>query len=197
MAIWHVILRQFKKAPTPVIGVHYMAVYIAISESKVDKYHLDDEWERFPQYVNDYGHRLSLAIEERDTIKKDLGKLKAKKGLYIRKHWEEEGLVKIPTDPMAKDWVAQDSEVDKKEEELIKAEHKVNDLKADVGSLKDKKKSLEYLTELFFTGYFSLPKVSDKLHEKAIRKNREDASNKIKESMKRRRVAKEEDDPDE
>ena len=95
------------------------------------------------------------AIKERDMAKEALNVVKADLDMKIRKSWEILGFDKKPTDMAITTWICAQEEYKDANFHLIEATYSVNVLEGAKWAFQHRKDSLDNLTKLFLSNYYS------------------------------------------
>ncbi len=121
----------------------------------IDLDHLDFEWARQSQLVSDYGDIATYLDEVKRKLERTIAIKKGKLDPDIRKELDKkdqkitEGLVKS----MVEERAAKITE----NEALDKILSQISTVKTALNALDHKKKSLEWLSQLYVSGYFATP----------------------------------------
>ena len=147
---------------------------------KIDKYHLDEEWEDQPLLYMKWAERYAEAIHERDQLKEKMDLIRAQIDIEIRINPNTFGFDrdKKPTESAISNRILEEEEYQTATEEFLSAKKSVNILQGVKEAMEHKKKALEAETSLFIGGFYSEPKIPQKA--------REDSSKAITESIRRR-----------
>jgi hypothetical protein len=126
---------------------------------EIDKYRLDLEWIRQPKMTRYYNEKLAKA-KKRMTLAKAAVKVReAEVGKKVRVKPKKYGISKLTEAAIASTVTALVFSKDCDEYmELVDAEFEVNMLIAAQETLRDRRKALEDLVALYFSGYFADPK---------------------------------------
>lgn len=124
----------------------------------IDKNKLDDEWEQQPLKVEKWGCRLVEAQEARDILKDKLELLYASIGGLIRARPEDYGLKDKPTEGAIAGTIIKNKEYRALKEEVRIAEREVASITIVMRVLEHRKRALEKLQDLFFSGYWATPR---------------------------------------
>lgn len=174
----------------------------------VDIQNLEYEWVRQSSLYMKWSHFLGLAIDEKDRLeaqierqKRNLDKKRAKLGIYASVNFEviEDFCGKKPTVGQVSAWVDYQTEIQEMQDEIDKIKEQLNSAKSDISVLQSaqialvhKKKSLEMLTEMILSGYYSDPNIPksarDKVKERKTQENVVSHSETITRSVERRKT---------
>ena len=138
----------------------------------IDPNSLDVEWQKQASLVHKYGILLSDAISERDKAKENLEIVRAEIDLDIRKNFKEYGLEKT-TEGAISATILNEKDFIEAQETVHDANHNVNVLQSAKNALEHKKKALEYMTQLYLSGYWAEPKITSEAQEKYSEKDSE------------------------
>lgn len=127
-------------------------------EIYIDKNSLDVEWETHPAKVEKWGDRLADAQDLREELRDKLELKYAKLSSKIRSNPEDYGLKDKPTEGAINNIVIKDKEYLTMRKEVRDAESEVNHLSVVMKALDHRKRALEKLTDLFFSGYWAEPR---------------------------------------
>lgn len=140
----------------------------------IDKDRLDDEWQDQPLKVELWGGRLVDAQEARDIAKDKLELTYAKIGGMIRSNPADYGLKDKPTESAIQGKIIGSKEYKERRKEVLLAEKEVSSLTIVMRALEHRKRALEKLQDLFFSGYWSEPRERkgspSEGHQESIRK---------------------------
>lgn len=124
----------------------------------IDKNRLDDEWQEQPLKVELWGGRLVDAQEARDIAKDKLELTYAKIGGMIRSDPTKYGLNDKPTEGAIQGMIIRNKEYKEQRKEVRLAEKEVSSLTIVMRALEHRKRALEKIQDLFFSGYWSEPR---------------------------------------
>jgi hypothetical protein len=161
-------------------------------DMSIDKGRLDEEWEQQPLKVELWGGRLVDAQEARDIIKDKLELAYAKIGGKIRANPAEYGLKDKPTESAIQGMIIRDKEYKILRKEMLAAEKEVASLSVVMKVLEHRKRALERLQDLFFSGYWSEPRerrgAPSEGHQESARKAKQrEAISDFDNTLKRRK----------
>lgn len=179
---------------------------------EISKYELAELWETHQMRFMDWGEKYSDAVRERDELKTEieidkakakdeLEAVKAHLDLQIRTNYEYYGLKKSPTEKLVESLIAKSPEFTQAKanlyvileqcgKDLAKAEYNVNVLKVAKEAFEHRKTSLDNLTRLMVSGYYSARMPQDlapEIKEERERKLDQKARDSANESIRRRR----------
>lgn len=140
------------------------------SYSKIDKYALDEEWERITDDVETVTAKLAKMKQRAADAKAEFERVTAVQTLKARSEPDKFGLDKV-TDASVEAAVVASEPYQEAQKALNKARFRVDQLQGDVDTLSTKKKALEDLVQLHFQSYFS-GKPRDKRRPDEVRKTR-------------------------
>jgi len=157
----------------------------------IDKNILDEEWEMQPVKVLKWGLRLTDAQEARDRVKDRAELVYARIGALIRADPEDYGLKDKPAESAIQSVIIRNKEYRNMRKEVIAAEKEVKALEIVMRSLEHRKRALEKITDLFFSGYWSEPRAKRGSQVESHRESRgkhqhEDALREFDNKLKRR-----------
>lgn len=118
-----------------------------------DKHDLDTEWERHVNLVQIVGERLVKALSARDKLKLDIDNASIDIELKVRKRLED-GKEKL-TEGAIKNKVESDPKLRALNDELHAAKEEAARWQALDNTYKQRSYSLKYLSDLYFTNYFT------------------------------------------
>jgi len=124
----------------------------------IDKNNLDEEWEQQPLKVEKWGMRLVDAQTIRDDFKDKLDLSYARIGGMIRANPADYGLKDKPTEGAISGMIIRNKEYKLLRKEVLDAEKEVASLTVVMKTLEHRKRALERLQDLFFSGYWSEPR---------------------------------------
>lgn len=124
------------------------------SDIRLDKMHLDLEWEKQAEKFSDWGTLAAEAEEIRDLLKDKLELIEAEIGREVRMDPINFGLAKI-TDSAIVEIIHTHERYRAVKEEYLKAVKEARVLHVAEKAFEHKKKALDRLTDLFITGYYS------------------------------------------
>lgn len=130
------------------------------NDLEIDKFALDEEWEKQPMLYLKYAEDLAISEINRDNLKDLIEVEKASVERKIREKPEEYGITGKPTEGAIKAAILGNKEIEKITIEYFEASKEAKLLGAVVKSLDHRKKALEKLVDLFLAGYFSKPNSS-------------------------------------
>jgi len=160
-------------------------------ELRIDKYALDEEWQRQSLLYNKWAEAYAEAVEERDIAELELDVVEAELFESVKKDWRRYGLDRSPTDTRAKQIVKLQPQYREAYERYVKAKKNVNMIEAARRALEHKKKALEFITLLWLANYYAEPYVPKEARERMEDLNRKLIQEKLT-SLVRKRL-KEED----
>ena len=147
----------------------------------LDKYNLDEEWENQSTNMYTIGDLATDAMAKYIFEKSKLNKRKAEIELEYRTgKREREGLTKL-TEGSISAAVDSDEELFEMQQEVNRLKYQADKYNSGVEALKDKKRALEYETQLFFAKYFSEP--TNKLNSKTNNREETDFLKSISEEI--------------
>ena len=153
---------------------------------KIDKFNLDVEWELQPSKYIEWAEKCAKAILERDQCKQRMDVLKARLDKQLRKSLEKE-LGKKPTEGAISAAIDLEPEMQEMQEHFNQLTYNVNVLTAAKTAFDQRKKALEYLTQLYLSSYYSKPAISGESKFKMGEKKREETNTRLSGAMNRRR----------
>lgn len=164
------------------------------NDLKIDKYALDEEWEKQAALFMSYCEAYAEAVYDRDRIKEQLEIERAKVGQEIQDDPESFGLAKVTIDALNKT-INKDQRIIDKQQELHEANKNVNLLSGGKEAMNHKKKAIEMLVELLIQGYFAEPKVKKEAKEQSSKKKSEEIRESLEDNkrLKNRRRNRNED----
>ena len=140
-------------------------------DRKVNKYKLDEAWEQQAELSYKWGKKYAEICKDRDCLKLDidtimkseLDKIAAELDMEIRGDAESNNFKM--SEPQIKAAILQEDryqtklkEIQSKQRELIDLEEEVRVYDAAKWAMQDRKKALEYESELWIAGYYGDPK---------------------------------------
>ena len=135
-------------------------------EIKVDKHHLDEEWEIQPSLVYKYSKQLVSA-------EKALNDLELDKDVLFAELDEKAREQEVSTEAKIKQWIIRQKEYQEVVKKRNNAKYEVGVLQGVVKAFEHKKKALERMVDLYLSNYWAEPKnqlknelVSDGVFEK-------------------------------
>ena len=158
---------------------------------KIDKFNLDVEWELQPAKYIEWAEKCAKAISERDQCKQRMDVLKAKLDKQLRKSLEKE-LGKKPTEGAISAAIDLEPEMQEIQEHFNLLTYNVNVLSAARTAFDQRKKALEYLTQLYLSSYYSKPARNGESKFKMGEKRKEESNARLGSEMRRRRMPKDE-----
>ena len=165
---------------------------------RIDKFNLDVEWEMQPAKYIEWATKLSVAILERDQCKQRIDVLRAQLDRKLRVELEKQ-LGKKPTEGAISAAIDLEQTYQDIQDEYHQINYQVNILTAARNAFEQRKKALEYLTQLYLSSYFSKPVISEESKYKVGERKKNDTSQRLTDRMRRRKHQKDEmnydDDP--
>jgi len=128
---------------------------------KVDRNNLHIEWERQPQLFMEWSEKWVKATLKRDRLKEKIDLVKAKLDGQIRENPDLFGFTKKPTEAAISAAIVKSDEYREALDDYFRVNEEVNMLSSVRTSLEHRKKALEALTQLFISGYYSQPTLSE------------------------------------
>ncbi len=122
----------------------------------IDKFRLDQEWERQPEFYHEYALQLADARRDWDEAKNTLEVVKAELHQKISAHPDQYEVIKPTVDAVNNAIVLQQEHKDATAD-VISAKHRVNVLEAAVAALDQRKRALEKLVDLHLSDYYAKP----------------------------------------
>lgn len=141
---------------------------------EIDKYALDEEWEKQSLLYMKWAERHAEAIKERDILWQKKKVLRAELDQEIRQSFMYEGM-KF-TETLIDSKIRMRKEYQEVQERLIEANKNVNVLDSAKWAMDSKKKALENMTSLWLGGYYSEPRIPAEAREQSYKKK----SNEVK-----------------
>jgi len=123
----------------------------------IDRYRLDEEWERQPRFYHEFAEKLVDARRSLDETKNQLEVVKADTYQHIARDPEKFGLQKT-TEKAIEHAMTMDKRCREAANIVIEAKHVVGIFEAAVSALEQRKKALEKLVELHVSDYYSKPR---------------------------------------
>ena len=157
----------------------------------IDKNNLDEEWEQQPLKVEKWGMRLVEAQSHRDDLKDKIELIYAKIGGVIRANPTKYGLKEKPTESAINGMIIRSKDYKDMRKEVLEAEKEAASLTVVMKTLEHRKRALERLQDLFFSGYWSEPKErkgtpSEGYRESLMKARQRDAIQDYDSKLKRR-----------
>lgn len=153
-------------------------------DKKIDKHHLDDEWETQDIKCREYGKLWADAEEDCDRLKDDLDRIKAK----INNEIILANNNKKPSDVQIDREIVLDKRYQEANDKYIEAKALARNLKVVYSSIADqRKKGLDRLTDLYLQGYWADYKVCE-TREKVRERYQEKEIEVLEESMSKREL---------
>lgn len=156
---------------------------------KIDRNVLHIEWERQSQLYLEWAEKWAQAVFRRDRLKNKLDLVRARLYAEIKKNPQEYGIDPNTrlTDSYVESIILQNSQYSKVYNLYIEAIRKVNSYAALKEALQHRKKALEALTQLYLTGYFSQPSLSqneiDRAKQARVQRVQQEIREQLKESL--------------
>jgi len=122
----------------------------------IDKFKLDEEWERQPDLVDDAGNYVTAARKERDIAKSRLELVKADLYQKITKDPAEYGLSKT-TEKAIDSTIILQADYMVATKAVIETNYLLGLLESYLNSLGDKRKSMEALMKFYEFSYYAKP----------------------------------------
>jgi len=157
------------------------------SDLEIDKYNLDEEWEKQPMLYMKWAEKHAEAVRKRDLTWQKKKVLKAELDGEVRKSFIEKG--EKFTENIVDAEIRKKSEFKEVQKDLIEANEEVNVLESAKWAMEHKKKALESMTSLWIGGYYSEPKIPAQAKEDSYKKHSEKISkiHREKSGLKKRR----------
>lgn len=164
---------------------------------KIDKFRLDDHWEEQSDLTIKYcdlsvdANKIKEQDEQKvEVLEEDLKTLLAELVLEVKSNFAKYGFDKSPSDSTASSWaITQQSYKDKQKElrkikeQLIESRDRSFRLRNAAKEFENRRHNLEYLTKLFFYGYYSENGRDSKIDKEG---KFDDMHKKLNESMRNR-----------
>jgi len=154
---------------------------------KIDKTKLDVEWEFQSLLFMKWAEAHAQAIFERDKVKEQLDFVRSEIDENIRVDFESYGFDKKPTEAAISAKIIMTAKYKVMYEKLAEANKNVNILAGAREAMNHKKKALENITQLWTMGYFSDPKIPNKIKDDSDIKNKRNMREDIDRSIRRRK----------
>ena len=128
-----------------------------MSEFKVDKANLDEEWENNPQTGFDFEKELSDAREELGHAKRKMELALGEAIDFVRRNYEDYSLTRQHTNSSTyvRSIAVQSDDYQNAYKDFITKEHTVNVLQGKSYAMLGKRASLDALTKLFLANYYT------------------------------------------
>ena len=144
---------------------------------QLDENRLDEHWLDQAKLMHEHSIRLADARDEHERRKRKRDVVLAEVDLDVRRNPAGYGLEKV-TEKAVENSVILEARVQRAEERVLAAKHKVELLQALVHALDDRKKTLENLVSLWSQAYFGEPKAPKVAKEKVEEMVKRDARSK-------------------
>lgn len=141
----------------------------------VDKYHLDTEWENYPDIYDKWGRRLADAIFDRDSAKDNLDLIRAELDADIRQSPSEFGIERL-TESAIQAAITLELKYKQARIKLNRKQRAVNRLTSGLKAVSSKKTALENEVRLYLGNYFSEAVMADSDFQITIDNNRTEAT---------------------
>jgi len=169
------------------IKTHEWQEYDLLQDGKVDRHYLDDNAEKHTDIMNKWLELLTQAQGTLSKAKRDLDFTESELFLEARRGGMS-GLTKDkPTEAAIKAWIHTQPKYRKAVEERDTAENNVSYLQNAKMILEHKKSMIKIESDLWICGYFAKPFVSKHVQQIAESELREQAQEKLRESLTKRR----------
>jgi len=158
-------------------------------EIKIDKHALDYEWERQSSLVYVWGSKYADSIFERDKKKEQLELVYAEVDSDIREFPDKYDILKI-TESVVKSKIIQSKAYKMAMSDFLLAKKNCDILSVARNALEHKKKALEFMAQLYLSGYWSDPKISKEYKSKIEEQEQNIQSEKLDKNSRLKRRAK-------
>ena len=122
---------------------------------RIDRDALEECLVEQPEMYAKWSDAWAQAVKERDEAKEALNLVKADLDMRVRKGWDILGFEKKPTDMAITTWICAHTDYRNSNFHLIQATYNVNVLEAAKWAFQHRKDSLDNLTKLFLSNYYS------------------------------------------
>jgi hypothetical protein len=128
----------------------------------INKYALDEEWERQPRLYYRYAKKLSIAKRKLREAEGNLEVVDAELDLHVRTRPSRHGLesLKSITEKVIANAILRNPKHQRAQRRVNRAKHRVDVLQVVINTLEHRKKALSDEVELFGMNYFSIPTAS-------------------------------------
>lgn len=151
-----------------------------------DEHALDVEWARQSERVFELGESSRKATQRRDKLKQQFDLKMAELDIEIRTNPQAFGIDKI-TESIVKSTVTTDKKHQKFQDELLELADEIASYAVALKALDHKKKGLEYLSQLWMTGYYSNPNISKDAEQQTEKISRKKHTEGITKKLRRRK----------
>ncbi len=153
---------------------------------QIDKYSLDEEWERQPQLFLKYAEDQAEYETRRDRLKDLIEVEKAEIEKDIREFPSNYNLEKVTNDSV-RAIIVTDEKIKEMQKEYFSFFKTAKVYGALTKSLDHKKKALEKLTELHLSGYYSKPTINGEFTKKKDKNIKKEQNESLKRNWRRKR----------
>ena len=158
-------------------------------ELKIDKNILDYEWERQPSLVFVWGSKYADSIFERDKKKEQVELKYAEIDSKIRENPGMYDISKI-TETVVKSKVIQSKEYRTAMNDFLEAKKNSEVLAVARNALEHKKKALEFMTQLYLSGYWSDPNITKEYKDRVEKQAQNEQNEKLNKNTRLKRRTK-------
>lgn len=155
----------------------------------IDPHDLKDGWLNQPILLADWSEKYADAAFLRDKAKQNLDVVRANLDKEIRTNWENY-FEKNPTETALSVAISGHKDMVEAHNEYLEASRKANLLMGAVQAFNNRKKALEYLTQLYLSNYYADPKIPSEAKEiehRASSKKQKDGLGRSSRLQKRRK----------
>lgn len=160
------------------------------NDIKIDKYHLDFEWERQADLYIKWAERTTKAINKRDIIKSRLDVIRAEIDESVRRNPRRYDLRPKPTNPEVEAAILRHPKYKKQQRLLHQANKEVRVFEAIKDALHHKRYALENLVRLHLAGYFGEPRMPKEQEQKMYSQRDQEEISKLNRPEVKRRIKK-------